>query len=100
MSRLVSRRPARRAPRTVVPRYTPRGDEHFIGKIDNLLERGHLVLVSRCGCAFLSVVKNGTLYLVRDGFDEPIGSFKTLSAAVAALDGHEDDQDDDDGAAA
>ena len=98
MSRLVSRRPARRAPRTVIPRHTPRGDLHFIGKIDNLLQRGHLVLVSRCGCSgFISVARNGTLFLVRDGIDYPIGSYGTLSEAIAALDAYDEDDQEHDG---
>ena len=92
MSRLVSRRPIRRAPRTVVPRHTPRGHEHFVGKIDNLLHRGHLVMVSRCGCSgFVSVARNGSLFLVRDVLDEPIGSYGTLSEAIAALDAYDED---------
>lgn len=97
MSRLVSRRPARRAPRTVIPRHTPRGDLHFVGRIDNLLQRGHLVMVSRCGCGFVSVAKNGPLFLVRDVFDEPIGSYATLAAAIAALDAYDEDDQEHNG---
>ena len=91
MSRLVSHRPAGRAPRSVIPRFTPRGDEHFLGRLDSLLERGHLVMVSRVGCGFLSIVKNGTRYLLRDDDDFPIGSYGTLTHAVAALDAHVED---------
>ena len=97
MSRLVSRRPARRAPRTVIPRHTPRGHDHFLGRLDNLLERGHLVMVSRCGCGFVSITRNGSMYLVRGVFDEPIGSYSTLSAAVAALDAYDEDDETRDG---
>lgn len=54
-------------------------------------------MVSRCGCGFVSIAKNGTLYLVRGVFDEPVGSFQTLAQAVAAVDAYdEDDQDSDD----
>lgn len=104
MSRLVSRRPTRRAPRSVVSRHHPQGDEHFFGKVDNRLERGHVVMVSRGRCGFLTIVKNGMRYLVRDGIDYPIGTFSTLSAAVAALDGYivecDEDSGDDAGSAA
>ena len=98
MNRLVSRRPARRAPRTVVARHTPRGDLHFVGKIDNLLQRGHLVMVSRCGCSgFVSVTRNGPMFLVRNIVDEPIGSYATLSQAIAALDRYDEDDQGRDG---
>ena len=96
VSRLVSRRPTRRALRTIVQRYTPRGDLHFLGKVDSLLQRGHLVMVLRCGCGFLSMAKNGSRYLVRDADDWPIGSFETLSQAIAALDAHDEGETLDD----
>ena len=88
MSCLVTRRPIRRTPRVVVSRHSPRGAEHFLGKIDNRLERGFCVMVSQCRTPFRSIVKNGVRYLVRDGIDYPIGTFETLSEAVAALDGY------------
>ena len=91
MSRLISGRPGRRPPRTVVQRHTPRGDEAFLDKVDSWLQRGHVVVVSRFRSPFVSIVENGSHYLLRKDDDLPIGTFTTLTQAVAALDAHVED---------
>lgn len=86
MSRLVSRRPPKRAPIKVLARHRPSGDLRFFDEVRGLAERGIAVRILRCQFPFYDVVLNGVMWMARNDEGTPIGSFETVEQAVAAGD--------------